>query len=145
MRDCRFRGMDDAVDRYRAASEANDIAALEQTLAADVELVSPLAAGGVFRGRDDVRCLLGEVYGLLRGLRWEQEIGDGTARVVIGEARVGPLRLSDAMVFDLGADGRIRRIRPHLRPWLATTLFALLLVPRLTARHPGVVWRLLRG
>jgi hypothetical protein len=137
--------MDDAVDRYRAASEANDIDALAATFAVDVELVSPLAATGVFRGRDDVRALLGEVYGLLRGLRWGEQISDGATRVMVGEARVGPLRVDDAMVFDVDADGQIRRIRPHLRPWLATTLFALLLIPRLTARHPRVVWRVLRG
>jgi hypothetical protein len=48
------------------------------------------------------------------------------------------------MAFDLADDGRISRIRPHLRPWLATTLFALLLGPQV-ARHPGVVWRALRN
>ncbi|HKI67797.1 MAG TPA: hypothetical protein VJ989_11075 [Solirubrobacterales bacterium] len=51
--------------------------------------------------------------------------------------------MSDAMAFDLAEDGRIRRIRPHLRPWLATTLFALLLSPQV-GRHPGVVRRALR-
>ena len=41
-------------------------------------------------------------------------------------------------------DGRIRRIGPHLRPWLALTLFALVLGPKV-GRRPGVVWRALRG
>jgi hypothetical protein len=45
--------------------------------------------------------------------------------------------------FELGEDGLIRRIRPHLRPWLAITLFALLLGPKITGQ-PGVVWRALR-
>ena len=36
-----------------------------------------------------------------------------------------------------------KRIRPHLRPWLAITLFALLLGPKI-ARHPGVLRRALR-
>jgi hypothetical protein len=48
------------------------------------------------------------------------------------------------MAFDLDDEGRISRIRPHLRPWLATTLFALLLGPQV-ARHPRVVWRALRN
>jgi hypothetical protein len=52
--------------------------------------------------------------------------------------------MTDAMVFHLGADGRIRRISPHLRPWLALTLFALVLGPQVS-RRPGVVWRALRG
>jgi hypothetical protein len=43
----------------------------------------------------------------------------------------------------LSGNGRIRRIRPHLRPWLGLTGFALLVGPRL-ARHPGVILRALR-
>lgn len=48
------------------------------------------------------------------------------------------------MVFELGDDRLIRAIRPHLRPWLATTVFALKLGPKV-ARHPGVMLRALRG
>ena len=48
------------------------------------------------------------------------------------------------MVFELATDGRIRKISPHLRPWLALTLFALLLGPKIGI-HPGVVLRALRG
>jgi len=52
--------------------------------------------------------------------------------------------MSDAMVFDLADDGRIRRIRPHLRPWLAVTLFALILGPKVAWRS-GVLLRALAG
>jgi hypothetical protein len=135
--------MDDAVGRYREASEADDIDALIETIAPDAELVSPLSGRMVFRGRDDLRVLLGAVYATTRELRWREEIGDGSSRVLIGEFKIGPLRASDATAFELDADGRIRRIRPHLRPWLPTTLFALLVGP-LVARHPGVIWRALR-
>ncbi len=76
----------------------------------------------VFRGRADLRILLGAVYGALTGLRWTEEIGTGAVRAIIGEGKVGPLRLSDAMILELAADGQIARVRPHLRPWLATTL-----------------------
>jgi hypothetical protein len=63
---------------------------------------------------------------------------------VIGECRIGPLKLGDAMTLELAADGRVRRIGPHLRPWLALTLFALMLGPKL-ARHPGVLVRALQA
>ncbi len=135
--------MDDAVARYCAATEANDIDALMETLAPDAEVVSPLSGRMVFRGQDDVRHLLRAVYGTLSKLRWDGETGDGTMRLAMAECKVGPLRLGDAMVFELAEDGRIQRIRPHLRPWLATTLFALLLGPKV-ARRPGVVRRALR-
>jgi hypothetical protein len=134
----------DAIAAYRTASEANDIDALMRTLAPDVELVSPLSARLVFRGRDDLGVLLAAVYGTLKGLRWGDVLADGSTRFMIGTMRVGPFRLDDAMVFELAADGLIARIRPHLRPWLATTFFALVLGPKI-ARRPGVVLRALRG
>jgi hypothetical protein len=133
-----------AIAEYRTASEANDIDGLMRTLAQDVELVSPLSARLVFRGRDDMRALLGAVYGTVSGLRWSDEIGEGDARLLLGTMRVGPFKLDDAMLFELGDDGLIKRIRPHLRPWLATTFFALLLGPKI-ARHPRVLARALRG
>jgi hypothetical protein len=136
--------MENAVSRYCAASETGDIDGLMGTLAHHTEVVSPISGGMVFRGHDDVRVLLTAVYTTLNGLRWTQQIGDGKVRVVLGEARVGAVRLTDAMVFDLDPDGRIRRISPHLRPWLALTLFAAVLGPKV-ARHPGVVRRALSG
>jgi hypothetical protein len=133
----------DAVARYRAASEADDIEALIATLAPDVELVSPLSARLVFRGHDDLRVLLGAVYGGMKGLRWRQEVGDGATRVVLGDGTVGPFTLADAMVCELDADGRISRIRPYLRPWLAVTFLAVRLAPAI-GRHPGVILRAAR-
>jgi len=135
--------VDDAVGRYQRASEANDVDGLMATLAPDAELVSPISGRMVFRGADDLRVLLTAVYGSMTGLRWRTEIGDGDVRVIVGDGKVGGLKLGDAMVLELGDDGRIRRIRPHLRPWLALTVFALMLGPKV-GRHPGVVARALR-
>jgi len=98
----------------------------------------------VFRGHDDVRILLSAVYGSLADLRWTKAVGEGDSRVVVGEARILGVGMTDAMVFDLGPDGRIRRIGPHLRPWLALTLFALVLGPKV-ARHPALIRRALAG
>jgi hypothetical protein len=134
----------DAVARYRAASAANDIDGLMGTLAADAELVSPVSGRMVFRGPGDLRVLLSAVYGSLAGLQWTEEVGDGDVRVVIARCRVFGVRLGDAMVLELDESGLIRRIRPHLRPWLALTLFAVRLVPKL-ARRPDVLWRAVRG
>ena len=135
----------DAITRYRTASEAGDIDAMMECLAPDAELVSPISGRMVFRGADHLRILLGAVYGgTLRDLRWTEEVGDGDVRVLLGETRIGPVRMTDAMVFELAPDGRIRRISPHLRPWLALTLFAAVLGPKV-ARHPRVVRRALGG
>jgi hypothetical protein len=136
--------MDDAISRYRVATEENDIDAIMATLTPDVEVVSPISGRMVFRGQEDVRVLFAAVYGTLRGLRWTRAIGEGEHRVAVGEARIGPVRMTDAMVFELAADGRIRKVSPHLRPWLALTLFAAVLGPKV-ARRPGVVFRALAG
>src|SRR5580693_2075634 len=104
--------MDDAIERYCRASEANDIDALVATLSPQVEFVSPLSGRMVFRGLDDVTVLVTQVYGAMQGVRWDEEYGEGNRRVVIGGGRVGPFRLTDAMAFELGVDGRITRIRP---------------------------------
>jgi len=134
----------DSVATFCSAASVNDVDGMVAALAPDAELVSPLFGRMVFRGRDDLRVLLGAAFGSLRGLRWREFIGDGPVRVAVSEARVGRVGIADAMVVELDGDGRIRRIRPHLRPWLALTLLALALGPKL-ARRPGVVVRALRG
>ena len=135
---------DDAVSRYCAATEVADVDAFMDTLTDDVAVVSPISGRMIFRGRDDVRHLLGAVYRTVADLRWTRTVGEGDVRVALAETRIGPVRMTDAMVFELAPDGRIRWISPHLRPWLALTLFAAVLGPRV-ARRPGIIRRALRG
>lgn len=131
------------IDRYLAAAQSNDIDALVETLADDPELISPLSGRMVFRGRGDLRVLLRVVYGSLRGVSWQTPVRYGNRCMVLGESRVGLARRNDVTVFELADDGRIRRIRPFVRPWLALTVDALIVGPKM-ALHPGVVWRSLR-
>lgn len=133
-------GSADAIAQYEAASVAADIDALRETLAPDAELISPLVANGVIRGHKDLRVLLHAVYTTVHELRWSERIGDCPRVVMIGRAKIGPFRIGDAAVIELAEDGSIRRIRPHLRPWLATTFFALRVLPKL-AKHPKLIRR----
>jgi SnoaL-like domain len=133
----------DAVAVFCEATRARDIDGIVSALAPDAELLSPLSGRMVFRGRDDLRVLLGAVYGGLSNLTWREVIGEGTTCVAVSDARIVGVTITDAMVLELDDDGLIVRIRPHLRPWLAITLFALLLGPKI-ARHPGVLRRALR-
>lgn len=134
----------DSISHYWSASEAGDIRRLIEAMTPDVELVSPISGRMVFTGEKDVELLLRAVYGSLRDLHWKHALGEGEHRVIYGEARLLGVRLTDAMVFELAEDGRIRRISPHLRPWLALTLFAVVLGPKIGIK-PGVVWRALRA
>ncbi len=133
----------DAVGVFCDATLTNDVDRIVSTLAPDAELLSPLFGRMVFRGHDDLRVLLGAVYGGLSNLVWRDVIGDGAIRVAVSDARIAGVTITDAMVLELDKAGLIVRIRPHLRPWLAITLFALLLGPKM-ARHPGVLRRALR-
>jgi hypothetical protein len=139
-----FTQLQPAVARFCEAAVAKDIDGVISTLAEDAELVSPLSGKLVFSGRDDLRTLLGAVYGLLRGIRWEDTIGHGQLASGVEVARVMGLRIDNAIVFELGSHGEIVRLRPHLRPWLATTLFAPRLVLELIG-HPGIMLRAARA
>lgn len=83
------------------------------------------------------------MYGSLGELRWSKQVSEGTTSVLIGNGKVAGVRMGDAMVFELAPDGRIARISPHLRPWFALTLFALVLGPKVASR-PSVVLRAVR-
>ncbi|HJT96526.1 MAG TPA: nuclear transport factor 2 family protein [Mycobacterium sp.] len=134
---------DDSVAAFLQATRTKDLDRMTSALSSDAELVSPLSGRMIFRGREDLRVLLGAVYGALNELTWEEVIGVGSTRVAVSTARVAGVTITDAMVLDLDDAGLITRIRPHLRPWLAITLFALLLGPTI-ARHPDVLRRALR-
>src|SRR5690348_1197904 len=126
---------DDAVATFLDAATARDIDRMVGALAPDAVLLSPLFGSTVFRGRDDLRVLLGAVYGGLSDLVWREVIGEGTTRVAVSDARIAGVTITDAMVLELDDAGLIVRIRPHLKPWLAITLFALLLGPKIRRAH----------
>jgi hypothetical protein len=112
------------------------------TLAPDAELVSPLSGRMVLRRREDLRALLAVIYGSLHELKWTDARGDGTVRVALSEGKIAGIRFTDAIVYELDGAGRIRRLRPHLRPPLAIVVFAAMLGPKM-ARRLGVVRRAL--
>ena len=128
------RNDDTAVNRYAVAAAERRIDELMQTLSPDVEVRSPISGRLVFAGHREVRYLLTAVYGALSDLRWHGEFGEDDTRVLVGEGSIGRLRLTDAMVFELTEDGLIRRVTPHLRPWISLSALALRLLPRLIKR-----------
>jgi len=133
----------DAVATFLDATKARDIDRMVSVLAPDAELRSPLFGNMVFRGRDDLPVLLRAVYGGMSDLVWREVIGEGATRVAVSDARIAGVTITVARVLGLDDGGLIVRSRPHLKPWLAITLFALLLGPKI-ARHPGVLRRALR-
>src|SRR3954451_2423829 len=111
-----------------------------QLLSPDAELVSPVFGRLVIRGERDIRTLFDAVYASIRDLRWVDEVADERLILLRGESRIGPARLDDAMVLELGPDGRIQRVRPHFRPLLGILFFVLIVGARLLG-HPGLFIR----
>lgn len=132
------------VENYCRAATTNDVDGLMSTLAPGAELVSPLAGGTVFREPEDLRILFNAIYSSLTEMVWEEHYQDGNVHTVCGRARVLGRPLYDAMIIETDEEGRVRRIRPHLRPWSALTAFALAMGPHL-ARHPGTLRRAMRN
>jgi limonene-1,2-epoxide hydrolase len=130
----------DVIGRFCAATEAGDIDAVIETLASDAELVSPLAGRAVFRGHDDLRALFSALLPTLSGLTWRHQVSNAGTTVAVADARVMGVRIGDAVVIEEDIDGHIRRLTPHVRPWLGLTLLATVLGPKL-ARHPAVIRR----
>lgn len=134
--------MDDAVTRYCAASTAGDMEAMAATFAADVELPSPILGHATFK-RQDVRAILTAVYSILGAVDWDAPVGNGTTRLAIAHTTILGLPIDDAMVFELNEQGKIRRIRPHLRPLPAMIVFAVMIGPHVAAK-PMMILRALR-
>src|SRR3954463_15060789 len=135
--------MDEVIARFREATEAADVDRFMSLVDPDAELISPVSGRLVIRGRGDLRTLFDAVYGTIKGLSWVDQITDGPRTMLRGEARIGPVRLDDAMVLELGVDGRIIRIRPHFRPLLGLLTFALIVGAKLL-RHPSLLVRAAR-
>lgn len=131
------------IAEFCAATEAGDVDAVIETLASDAELVSPLFGRAVFRGHDDLRVLFSALLPALSGFTWRHRVGNVGTTVAVADARVVGVRISDAMLIEQDDDGRIRRLTPHVRPWLGLTLLAAVLGPRLV-RHPAVIRRAFR-
>ena len=116
--------------------------AMAAAFAGDVELPSPLVGRMTFKG-DDVRGILTAVYSTVGGVHWDAPVGEGVTRLAVAHTTVLGMRIDDAMIFELDEQGRIRRIRPHLRPLAATVLFALAVGARV-ATKPMMIVRALR-
>ena len=135
--------MIEVISRFRSATEVGDVEAVMALMHPNANLVSPIFGSFVIRGERDIRTLLTAVYGSIRELEWVDQVADERIVLLRGEARIGPAKLDDAMVLELGRDGRIQTIRPHFRPWLGMSVFALIVGAKL-ARHPGLFIRAVR-
>jgi ketosteroid isomerase-like protein len=124
----------DVIGQFLDAVAAGDV---------DAVMVTPLSSSMVIRGHDDLRVVFAALLPQLsQHLHWRVRVGNGETTVAVAVARLGGVRVEDAMLLEHDVDGRIRRVTPHVRPWLGLTLSAFVLGPKLM-RHPGIIRRAL--
>lgn len=105
----------------RAAMEARDRRAVVQAFAEDAVLRSPFTDGLVFEGRDQLDPLVAVILDTLDDLEYTDQLLDGDAAVLIGNARVNGLRLQFSDHLKLRDDGLIQEMTVFFRPLPATT------------------------
>lgn len=118
---------DDAVRRFLAAVAAGDADAVVATMTLDAQMITPLSGRAVIRGHSDLRIVFGALLpALSKNLRWQSRFGPNEAGVTIAiaDTRLAGVHVQDAMLIEQGADGRICRVTPHVRPLLGRALSA---------------------
>ena len=130
-------GAAETTRRFRAASEAGDPHAVVATLAPDVQLRSPITLGYRFHGVEEVRELFLDVFSVIEGTSYFEELGDERARAVFGRARVGREPIEQALLLRFDEEGRVRELTLHVRPLPGLAALAASLAPRIMRRRHG--------
>jgi SnoaL-like domain len=104
-----------ASDRFRAAVEARDHAAMVDCLAPDVVFHSPVTFRP-FEGRDAVAVVLGAVLEVFEDFRYTDELAGEGAEVLVFEARVGDRQAQGIDLLRVNRDGLIEDFTVMVRP-----------------------------
>ena len=104
----------------RAAMEARDLGAIVDSFAPDAIFRSPLTAGLVFTGRDQIRALTEVLLGAFKDFRYTDELRGEHTAFLVSRARVGRQDIEMAEVLRLNPEGKIAEMTVFFRPPPAT-------------------------
>ena len=107
---------------FRAAMEARDLDAAVDSFAPDAVLRSPLTAGLVFTGREQIRAVMAVILDSFGDLRYTDEVRGENAAVLVSRARVGGQDIETIDYMRLRPDGRIGEFTVFFRPLPATAV-----------------------
>jgi hypothetical protein len=119
-------------NRFRAAVEADDLAAGQACLAEDVVFNSPVAFKP-FSGRAVVGEVLRLVSTTFEDFRYVDEISDGPLTTLVFRARVGTKELHGIDLLHHDADGLIDDFTVMVRPLSAAVALAEAMGPKVMA------------
>ena len=105
------------MQKFRAAVEAGDIAAVADLLAEDVTFLSP-AAFAPYRGKPLVHAVLGAAFATFENFRYVRAIGDpaGDDTALVFEASIGDRSIVGCDFIRLDDDGLIDEFMVMIRP-----------------------------
>jgi hypothetical protein len=109
--------------RFRAAVEANDVAAAAALFADDIVFHSP-ATFHPFTGRETVTQLLTLVAETFEDFRYTDELGSGDVHALIFRAAIGGREIEGIDLLRVDADGLIADFTVMLRPISGLVPFA---------------------
>jgi SnoaL-like domain len=121
--------------RFKEAAEAGDVEDVLATLAPDVVLNSPITSSGHFTGLDDMRGLMTAVFDTLSDIRYFEDFGDATTRLIANRAHIGNQQIEEALLIRLDDQARIRELTVFVRPLPGLTAMLAGLGPKLARRR----------
>jgi hypothetical protein len=101
-------------------------------------LRSPITDRIVFRGRQEVREVLTEVFSVLEDVHCVTDIGDRQTRALFYTAKVGGRPVEEAIRLELDHDGQIKELTIFYRPLPGLAAFTAALAPRVARKHGPV-------
>ena len=107
---------------FRRAAEAKDLEMLNEALADDVVLHSPILFRG-FEGKEIVTQVLTHVAATLEDLTYVDELAGGNTVCLRFKANVGDYELEGIDYLTLDDDGKIADLTVFMRPMSALTRF----------------------
>ena len=119
-------------DRFRAAAETGDHAALVEALAPDVVFCSPIVFKP-YQGRDAVAPILAAVAEVFEQFRYVDQLeGEGSAALIF-KARAGDRELDGLDHLRFGEDGLVSELTVMVRPLSAALALAEIMRAKLEA------------
>jgi hypothetical protein len=102
-------------DRFRAAVESKDLAAIEDVFAEDASFRSPVVYKP-YEGRAQLAVILGAALRVFEDFRYLAQTETGDTAVLMFEARVGDKQLQGVDILRFGQDDRIEELTVMVRP-----------------------------
>ena len=102
-------------DRFRAAAESKDFAAIDELFTEDVTFRSPVVFKP-YQGREAVAMLLGAVVQVFEDFRYTDQVETGDAAALAFSARIGDRELDGIDFLHFNDEGRVDRMAVYVRP-----------------------------